>query len=307
MKKFSFLLHLWLLLVTVCLSASAQARSVRVFVIGNSFSGNATKYLPALAKDGGHEIVLGKAELGGHSLKQHWSYVEAAEANPEDPKGKAYHNKTKSLRELLAAGAWDVVTIQQYSLHSADVETYRPYARKLHDFVKTLQPQAEVVFHQTWAYRSDARAFGLINVAENKRAKSQLEMWENSRAAYHTIAKELGLRVIPVGDAFMKVSADPKWGYKKDEVFDFKNLVHPALPDQTNSLHVGYVWSKTGDKLNFDANHANAAGCYLAGLVWYKFLFNESPTKLTFAPPTVPADFAAYLREQAEATEAKVD
>jgi hypothetical protein len=291
MKKLSIFLTLLLL------TQVAQARTVRLFVIGNSFSGNATRYLSKLAKAGGHELVIGQASLGGHQLKQHWSYVEANEANPEDPKGKPYSGK--SLREKLAVDKWDVVTIQQYSLYSSDVETYRPYAQKLRDFIKTLQPQAEVVFHQTWAYRSDAKTFG--QVAPNQKAQNQREMWEKSRAAYHTIAGELGLRLIPVGDAFWTVSSDPKWAYKKDPNFNFEKPTPPALPDQANSLHVGYSWKDNGT-LAFDANHANAAGCYLAGLIWYGFLFNESPDKPTFAPPEVPTEFAAYLRAVATKT-----
>ena len=73
----------------------------------------------------------------------------------------------------------------------------------------------------------------------------------------------------------------------------------PALPDQTHSLHAGYSWNKEKDKLGMDANYASPAGCYLAGLVWYGTLFGESPEKLTFAPPEVPADFAAHLRQVA--------
>jgi hypothetical protein len=275
------------------LTEAAQARTVRLFLIGNSFSQNASRYLPQLAKEGGHELIIGHAELGGHSLKQHWSYVEAAEANAADPKGRPYNGK--SLRELLGAGTWDVVTIQQYSLHSSDVETYRPYAKKLTDFIRTLQPKAEIAMHQTWAYRSDAKSFGLTNAAQKESAKTQGEMWEKSRSAYQTIAGELGLRVIPVGDAFWKVSSDPKWGYVKDPNFDFAKPVYPALPDQTHSLNVGYRW-KNETELSFDANHANEAGCYLAGLAWYRFLFDESPEKLTFIPKGISAEFAAYLR-----------
>jgi len=294
MKRISIRSLLCLILVTVAFANGAQARTVRLFVIGNSFSGNATRYLPQLAKEGGHELVMRRAELGGCSLQRHWNLVEAAEANPDDPKNKPYGGK--SLRELLSSGTWDIVTIQQYSLLSGDVETYRPYAQKLRDFVKKLQPQAEVVVHQTWAYRSDAKGFS--HIGGGKRAQSNREMWEKSRAAYHTIAAELGARLIPTGDAFWSVTSDPQWEYKKDPKFDFAKPVYPALPDQTHSLHAGYGW-KEKTTLTFDANHANDAGCYLGALVWYGFLFNESPEKLTFAPPKVPAAFAAHLRQVA--------
>lgn len=301
MKRF----FCWLLILAALVSAplvpKAHARTVRLFIIGNSFSQNATRYLPQLAKEGGHELIIGRAELGGHSLERHWSYVEAAEANPEDPKGKPYGGK--SLRMLLSQGTWNIVTLQQYSMISGNVETYQPYARKLYDFIKKLQPHAEVVLHQTWAYRSDAKTFAEIGTKQ--KAKDQREMWEKSHGAYHTIAEELGVRLIPVGDAFWKVSSDPQWAYKKDANFDFANPVHPTLPDQTSSLNVGYSWQVDKDgnkKFGFDANHANNAGCYLGALTWYGFLMGESPEKLKFTPPLVTPEFAAHLRQVAVQT-----
>ena len=296
MKKLLRSLPLWLLFVLVLSTSAAHARTVKLFLIGNSFSRNATQYLPQLAKEGGHELIIGRAELGGCSLERHWRHAAAAEANPEDPNGSPYSGK-KSLKALLSENSWDIITIQQASVYSGNPATYQPYAQNLYNYIKKLQPNAEVVFHQTWAYRNDANYFTRIN--GDTRAESQQEMWERSRAAYHTIAKELGLRLIPNGDAFYTVSTDPQWGYKKDPNFDFKNPVAPALPDQTNSLHVGYRWNKEKNKLTFDANHANAAGCYLGALVWYGFLFNESPEKLTFVPPGVSPEFAAHLRKVA--------
>jgi hypothetical protein len=275
--------------------------TLHLFLIGNSFSQNAARYLPQLAKEGGHPLKIGRAELGGCSLQRHWEHAAAAEANPDDPKGKPY--KGKSLRMLLSEGTWDVVTLQQYSMHSADPAAYEPYAQKLYDYIKSIQPRAEVVFHQTWAYRSDADGFG--QVAPNTFAQSEKEMWEKSRAAYHTIGRQLGVRIIPVGDAFWKVSSDPTWGYRKDPNFNYKNPEYPSLPDQTHSLHAGYRWTND-QKWGFDSHHANEAGCYLGSLVWYSFLFGESPRELTFTPEQVPADFAAQLRKVAETTQNRV-
>jgi hypothetical protein len=275
----------------------AQARTLRLFLIGNSFSQNATYYLPQLAKDGGHELVIGRAESPGAPLQRHWDAVEAAEANVNDAKGKLYGGK--SLRELLSAGTWDIVTIQQASIASGHVDSYRPYAQKLRDFVKQLQPQTEVVIHETWAYRSDAPGFSAI--APDRKAQTSQEMWERLSVAYRIIAAELGIRMIPVGDAFWRVNSDPKWTYKKDPDFDFSKPVFPNLPDQTNSLNVGYRWEGQA-KFGLDANHANEAGKYLGALIWYGFLFDESPEKVIFVPDGVPAPFAAYLRQVAALT-----
>lgn len=284
---------LWILALGLVV-APAAARTLRLFVVGNSFSNNATRYLPDLAKAGGHELIMAKAATGGCSLERHWNALAADLADPADPKGKIYAGK--SLRENLGAGPWEVITLQQYSMLSPDVNTYRPYARKLYDQLKSLQPGVEILLHQTWAYRVDAAKFG--QTGEGRHATDNREMWEKSRAAYHTIARELGVRLIPTGDAFWRINSDPPWSYRPDEKFDFKNAVKPALPTQTHSLHVGYRWDKD-DKLGKDANHANVAGEYLGALVWYGFLFGESPEKLAFVPPGIAPEFAAQLRKVA--------
>ncbi len=287
-----FFRHFYLAALALVLGASVVwARPLRLFVVGNSFSQNATHYLPDLAKEGGHELIMARAQTGACSFERHWKAVEADLTNPGDVSGKIYSGK--SLREILGQEPWDVITMQQYSFLSSDVGSYRPFAKKLFDHLHAARPGAEIVLHQTWAYRVDAPRFGQIKAGRN--AANNQEMWENSRAAYHEIARELGLRVIPTGDAFWRVNSDPKWTYLPDVNFDFKQAEKPALPNQTHSLHVGYRWGANG-KLGKDATHANVAGEYLGALVWYGILFNESPERLAYIPPGLAPDFAAHLR-----------
>ena len=286
-------LRMTLVLIALIVYASAvQARTLRLFLIGNSFSDNAKTYLPQLSKEGGHDLTIGAAQVAGCSLERHWKAAAASIANADDPDGKLYGGKT--LHQMMGNTKWDVVTIQQNSANSPNVETYQPYARDLYNYVKKLQPQAEVVFHQTWAYRTDAKSFGNPATGSGRRAQSQHEMYAHSRAAYRQIAGDLGVRVIPNGDAFWNVDSDPIWGFKPDTSFDLSTAVEPALPNQKHSLHVGYRWQD--GKLSGDFNHAAVSGKYLGGLVFYSFLFNESPEKLTFVPSGVDADFAAHLR-----------
>lgn len=274
-----------------------KGKELRLLVIGNSFSRNATLYLPQLAAEGGHKFVIRKAEISGSPLKKHWDAVEAAEANPDDPKGKPYNGK--SLKMLLMNGEWDIITMQQASTHSAYPESYYPYINHLYNFIKKFQPNAEVVIHQTWPYREDAKYFSRI--AAEERAKSAREMWEKSRMAYHKVAKEFNMRIIPTGDAFWSVSSDPNWKFVPDANYNFENPVYPELPNEKNSLNAGYSWTKT-EKIKLDANHANHAGSYLGALVWYSFLFKESPVNLKFVPDGVNQNFAAYLRKIAWGT-----
>lgn len=283
------------LVSAMCLQLNAQqtGKTLKVLMIGNSFSQNASRYLPQMAQEANVNLILGRAEMGGCSLKRHWDSVVVNDIDTN--RGKAY--KGKSLRQLLSSQKWDIVTMQQYSLLSGDEATYQPFAKHLYDLVKSYQPDARVFIHQTWAYRADAVSWGKID--GEKRAKNNKEMWEKSRAAYHHLAQQLGdLPVIPSGDAFYQVATDKKWGFKKDTVFDYANAVYPALPVQENTINIGYSWG-TDKKLKFDPNHANEAGCYLAGLVWYRHLLKGNPGQLKFKPESVSDEFAAFLKKTA--------
>ena len=276
----------------------SSTRPLRVFTIGNSFASNATQFLPELAREGGHSLEIGGARIGGCSLQKHWELVEAAELAPDLPQNKPYEGR--NLREWLTQSDWDIVTLQQASIDSSCGESYDPYAQKLWDFVDELQPRAEIVWHQTWAYHAHTPLFGRVD--SQNHAQNQREMWENSRAAYHAVAARTGTRIIPVGDAFWHVNSDPNWPLPDDANFHSQSAQHPDLPAQPNSLHRGVHWFLSEDgswKLGFDGAHANEAGCYLGALIWYSWLFEASPENLTFRPQSVPADFAAYLRRVA--------
>lgn len=292
-----------LLVCVLALASIAEARPLKLFTIGNSFSENATQFLPELAKAGGHELILGAAQRGSCSLEEHWGAVEAHLANPRDSKAKIYGDK--SLSELIGANTWDVITIQQYSVLSGDPATYAPFGEKLAAYLKKIQPQAEIVIHQTWPYRKDAQPFGFIGTQQH--ALDEQQMWEKSRAAYRLLARQLNARVLPVGDAFWSVDSDPNLGFKADPSFNEDEAAarFPVLPAQPHSLHIGYFWQQTNNgqhRLGSDTHHANDAGKYLAALVWYGVLFHESPEKVAFVPSGMDAEFAAQLRRVAART-----
>ncbi|HEX7896792.1 MAG TPA: DUF4886 domain-containing protein [Planctomycetota bacterium] len=283
-------------LALVLLAAAPQPKTVRLLTIGNSFSGNATRFLGDLAKAGGHVLVHQSMSVGGASMEVHWTKIQANEKDAKDPAGLY---GTRALNKTLAEG-WDYVTIQQASIKSHDVDTYRPFATQLRDYVKTHAPKAELLLHQTWAYRVDDPRFGSKKPGEPATREA---MHASLSAAYAAIAKELGIRRLPVGDAFNLADSDPAWGFKPDLKFDRKAAVAPALPDQTHSLHVGWRWSAPKDgkpaALAMDGHHANAAGEFLGACVWYEILFQESVVANPFTPKEVAPEDAAYLRNVA--------
>jgi hypothetical protein len=271
-----------------------KARTVRLLTVGNSFSQNATKYLDKIVEADGNVLIHHRCVIGGSGPDQHLAKAAAHEKDPKDKAG--LYGTGKSLKEELAAEKWDVITIQQASIKSHNAATYRPGMKDLYDYIKKHAPGSEVVIHQTWAYRvDDPRFSGKVD------PKTQKAMYEGLSDAYRTVAKELGVRYIPVGDAFYAADTDPKWGYKPDSKFDVKSATPPALPDQRHSLHVGWYWDKGGDKpaLKMDGHHASPAGEYLGGLVFYEFLYGRSAVGNTFRPAGVDEDYARFLQDTA--------
>src|SRR5690606_8515641 len=73
--------------------------TLRIIVVWNSFSRNATEFLPALAEEAGHKLVLQKAEISRVSIKVHLEAVQAFKALNENSEGKPY--KGIYLKEIL--------------------------------------------------------------------------------------------------------------------------------------------------------------------------------------------------------------
>jgi len=273
--------------------APTAGKTLRVLKIGNSFSQNATEFLPQLAASQGHTLILGRAEIGGCSFKKHWELAEKNEANTDDPEGKPYSQK--SLKQMLQSDKWDIVTVQQFSLHAPDLSTYRPYANKLADYIRLHAPQAKIWIHETWAYRADDKLF--------KDKMTQAQMYQSIHEAYATIAKEIQAeRIMPVATAFQNARKDPRFTPDLEKDVDPKAFKYPQLPRQVHELCIGWSWDKAKPPaLRFDPKHCNTAGKYLGALVWHETLLGE--VKLpAFVPPDLPAADAEVLQEIARKT-----
>ncbi len=272
-------------------------KPVRVLAVGNSFSHNAAKYVDEIAEADGHPVIVEQASLGGCSLERHWNHVTQFEANPEDTKGCPYGGK--SLQQRLTAKPWDFVTIQQVSIRSFRPETYRPYAQRLHAYIRKHAPQAEVMIHQTWAYRADDPLF--------RSPEFQVQdMYRQLTAAYEALGVELGCRLLPVGTAFENARLSDLWPDRfPDPGFDRSEAQPPTLPDQKYSLHAGYHWSKKDDgslSLRYDGHHANTAGEYLGSAVWYEVFTGRSVLGNRFIPKGLDAQRVAVLQKIAHQT-----
>ena len=308
MPRRPFLATLLVLAVTLLapFSLAAERDTLRLLTIGNSFADNALVELRPMARAGGKELIYLRANIGGCSLERHARHLREAEAG--DPAGRAYKNiidplsserRDFTLPEALALLPWDVVTIQQVSTGSFRRETFQPHADELITAIRRLAPTAEIVIHQTWAYRDDHALF------QKGDGFTPAVMHEQLRANYAWLAAEKGLRLLPSGEAMHLARQTPRWTYTPDPNFDFANPAPDALPDQRGSLHTGWVWrtdANTGAKrFALDAIHANLAGRYLAAAVWYRALFNADSAPPHYVPEGLDPEDAADLRRHADA------
>ncbi|OGV41628.1 MAG: hypothetical protein A2X48_13495 [Lentisphaerae bacterium GWF2_49_21] len=298
--------------------AQPGGKTIKILLIGNSFSQNATEYLPKLVESQGNSLILGHAELGGCSLEKHWGMVEKFEANPADKESK-YYNK-KSLKEMLEGDKWDIVTMQQHSWLSYDIKTYQPFATKLADFIRKHAPQAKIYLQETWAYRKDD--MGLLK----KTNITPEQMYVKLNGNYAKIANEIKAdKIIPSGTAFQNIGQDPRWLLELQENVDKAAFKYPDLPLQKHSLIRGWGWTKKDGKsstsltakeieeraagkdkggdyeLTYDAKHCNSFGKYMLALVWYETIYGEL-TKPAFKPADIPEADAAIIREYAHKT-----
>ncbi|WP_442505178.1 DUF4886 domain-containing protein [Novipirellula sp. SH528] len=274
-------------------------RTVRVLTIGNSFAQNACLYLRDIAQsEGSVDIVIGTANIGGCTLEKHATLaLQSATDSEVKPYSDRASRKKLSLQDYLKLQPWDFVTVQQMSALSYKPETYHPHIDQLAALVSELAPTAQLLIHQTWAYRQDSPL--LV-----KDGLSQQQMYERLHDAYDASAKLFGGRIIPVGTAFQIArSTAGRSVVVPDANYDYENPEHPNLPNQDNSLVVGWHWQKKGDKpnLGFDYKHANTHGCFLAGLVWFESLTGIDATKTTFVPKGISNEDATFYRQAAYA------
>lgn len=127
-------------------------KPLRVLSIGNSFSVDAHRYLWNLTRKQGEHLGLLNLVIGGCTLDMHFRNMMGDLRNYEFETYGLGTGFKISLKEALLQGEFDVITIQQGSIKSADADSYTPYAERLVEFIRSYQPKAKIYIHQTWGY-----------------------------------------------------------------------------------------------------------------------------------------------------------
>ncbi len=128
----------------------------KILAIGNSFTINATTYLPWLFdKLNGDSICIAKLTRSGCSLDMHWK--SHTEDSPDydfyySDNGDWTLSDIKTIDEALQILDWDIIVIQQVSGWSGLYYTYQPYLDNLVSLFHETCSSALLAWHFTWAY-----------------------------------------------------------------------------------------------------------------------------------------------------------
>lgn len=215
---------------------------MKILVIGNSFSQDATRYLKKIAEADNTDLKVVNLYIGGCSLQRHYyNILNDVKDYSFEFNGEATGIKV-SVREALLSDEWDIVTLQQVSGKSVNYETYQPYLNELSEYVRFYAPKAKIYMHQTWSYEKDSERLLSLGF------KDQREMFLNLKSAYEKAKASINADgMILSGEAFQKLL---EAGIEK---------VH------RDTFHASF-----------------GLGRYTLGLVWYKTLTGKSCIGNTF-------------------------
>lgn len=246
-------------------AAVAHPKVVRLLAIGNSFSEDSIEQnLSEIALEKGTPMIIANMYIGGCSIDRHLKNVKGDIHDYRYTKIDAEGNKTitkgVALSEVIAEEPWDYISIQQKSGTSGQIESYKNMAG-LVDWIHANAPQAEIVFHQTWAYSADSnhRDYGKYN-------RNQLTMYNAICSAVQQACKAVGIKtIIPTGQALQ------------------------ILREQTGN----YDYTRDGYHLS------KGVGRYLASLVWYQTIMKKSIAKVKYRPDGSDPRTEPVTKEQA--------
>lgn len=173
---------------------------MRILTIGNSFSEDATRYLHQIARADGQEIEIVNLFVPGCTLEMHYRHM-LADAQVYDLIFNGQRTGFKvSIKQAILSRQWDVVTMQQQSIRSADWSTFQPFADELYAYVKKCAPTAKVLLHQIWPVED-----GSARLA-NAGYQSARNMFVDIEDSYNRCHAALGtVGIIPSGKLLMQL------------------------------------------------------------------------------------------------------
>ena len=184
--------------------------ALKILGIGNSFTEDATEYLPSLLKAAGlKSITVARIFNGGLSFQKHWeNYTNNKPIyyyDKTDPQTNSwrFHKSEVTFADALADEKWDIIVIQQVSDDAGIHKTFQPYLNNLIKTILSKHPNVHIAWHMTWAYSTNSSHPGFIKYNNNQNQMYQAIIGATKKMEIHT-----GIRIIiPSGTAIQNLRA----------------------------------------------------------------------------------------------------
>ncbi len=274
MKKLYFFILLSISAVSITFAQSVKGDRngdgiVKILAIGNSFSEDAIEnYLYDLAISTDKKTIIANLYIGGAPLSLHLKNANE-DANKYRYRktgldGKKNTTQDVSISQALKDEHWDYISFQQASPLSGKYDVVMESLPGLVHYVReTVNPEAQFVYHQTWAYQHDSTHKGFANYN-----RDQITM-------YNAIV-----------DVSKKVS----------KLGDFKYIIPAGTAIQNaRTSSMGDTFTRDGYHLQLDY------GRFTAACTWYEKIFSEDVRKNPYRPEKVTELQAKIAKEAAHA------
>lgn len=188
----------------------------------------------------------------------------------------AWHLKQEATGVGVKSRPWDWVVLQEFSTgatHIGNPGEFFKSGEELKKLITQTSPKAGIILYETWARPKESKLYS--GVSTEKTFVDQSQMAGEIRANYSELRDRL-----QAGDPSLKVLVAPV-----GRAFDLCRERYPGIT---------LDWS--------DNHHASTEGSYLAALVIYSTIFQESPKGAVrqFFDTSMDAVTAARLQEIAD-------
>ena len=199
-----------------CWSTDHQDDAMNLLMIGNSFCYYYVQELYGVASAAGVEINVVNLYEAGCYVQEHWDWLTNEGLGKDkyalwitNSMGRWKHGDYRESYTALPYLDWDVISLQQhFGSGVKDVEASlakcTPYTKNLFDYLKTNYPQAQLYWHETWAYQVGHESMPSV---EDQRLRQ-----DNIIRVSQILAEESGVPIIPAGHAWKTARADSRIG-----------------------------------------------------------------------------------------------
>ncbi|MBO5868864.1 MAG: DUF4886 domain-containing protein, partial [Oscillospiraceae bacterium] len=185
---------------------------INVLMIGNSYNFYYMEELDALARAAGVKMNVCSVYYSGCPFEKHYNWWINGESHYqyyEIRNGvKAVPGKDVSLEWCLAQREWDVITFGMGGTNMRTltaeqcIEKTRLYRRELYNYMKESFPDAQLYFHQTWAFELGYVKTYTSSEFRIDTVEQQMAYTDKIRQVANAICAEDGVGRINTGDAW---------------------------------------------------------------------------------------------------------